>query len=88
MKHLVLLPLAQSAGADWHATSLAQAVYHVAIFSLLGIGLAVLGYKIFDLCTPGDLHKEIVENRNTAAALVGAAVILGVCVIVAAAIVG
>ena len=83
-----LPPLAQAAVVDWHATSLGQAVFHVAVFSLLGIGLAVLGYKIFDLCTPGDLHKEIVEHRNTAAALVGAAVILGVCVIVAAAIVG
>ncbi|MBC7365648.1 MAG: DUF350 domain-containing protein [Undibacterium sp.] len=88
MKFPVLLPLAQVAGVDWHATSLGQAIFYVVIFSLLGIGLAVVGYKIFDLCTPGELHKEIVENRNVAAALVGAAVIIGVCIIVAAAIVG
>ena len=88
MQLLELLPLAQSAGVDWHATSLPQAILYVVIFSLLGIGLAVLGYKIFDLCTPGDLHKEIVENRNVAAALVGGAVVIGVCIIVAAAIVG
>ena len=60
----------------------------IAIYTLVGIGLAILGYKLFDLCTPGDLHEEIVKNRNTAAALIGAAIILGVCVIVAAAIVG
>lgn len=88
MQFLELLPLAQGAGADWHATSFAQAILYVVIFSLLGIGLAVLGYKLFDLCTPGDLHKEILENRNVAAALVGGAVIIGVCIIVAAAIVG
>jgi uncharacterized membrane protein YjfL (UPF0719 family) len=88
MQLLELLPLAQGAGVDWHATSLAQAILYVVIFSLLGIGLAVVGYKIFDLCTPGDLHKEIVENRNVAAALVGGAVVIGVCIIVAAAIVG
>lgn len=60
----------------------------MALYALLGIGLAILGYKLFDRCTPGDLHEEIVKNRNSAAAVVGAAVILGVCLIVAAAIVG
>lgn len=88
MNTSVLLPLAQGAGVDWHATTLGQAIFYVVIFSLLGIGLAVLGYKIFDFCTPGDLNKEIVENRNIAAALLGAAVIIGVCIVVAAAIVG
>lgn len=60
----------------------------LAIYVLLGFGLAIIGYKVFDACTPGDMHEEIVKNRNTAAAIVGAAVILGVCLIVAAAIVG
>jgi len=60
----------------------------IAVYTLAGIGLAILGYKLFDWCTPGDLHEEIIKNRNTAAALIGAAIILGVCLIVAAAIVG
>jgi uncharacterized membrane protein YjfL (UPF0719 family) len=60
----------------------------VALYALLGIGLAILGYKLFDRATPGDLHEEIIKHRNTAAALVGAAVILGVCIIIAAAIMG
>lgn len=60
----------------------------VVVYALVGIGLAIVGYKLFDLCTPGDLHEEIVKNRNTAAALIGAAIIVGVCLIVAAAIVG
>ena len=58
------------------------------LYTLIGLGLAITGYKLFDRCTPGDLHEEIIKNRNTAAAIVGAAVILGVCLIVAAAIVG
>ena len=60
----------------------------MALYVLVGLGLAIVGYKLFDRCTPGDLHEEILKNRNTAAAIVGAAVILGVCLIVAAAIVG
>jgi uncharacterized membrane protein YjfL (UPF0719 family) len=47
-----------------------------------------VGYKVFDKCTPGDLTKEIIENKNVAAAIIGAAVILGVCIIVAAAMIG
>jgi putative membrane protein len=60
----------------------------MALYALVGTGLAIVGYKLFDRATPGDLHEEIIKNRNTAAAIVGAAVIIGVCLIVAAAIVG
>lgn len=81
------LPLAQ-ATLDWHAASLGQAVLYTVLFSLLGIGLAIVGYKLFDLCTPGKLHEEIFKNRNTAAALLGASVIIGVSIVVAAAIMG
>ena len=52
------------------------------------IAIAVVGFKIFDKCTPGNLTKEIIENKNVAAAIVGGAVILGVCLIVAAAMIG
>jgi uncharacterized membrane protein YjfL (UPF0719 family) len=58
------------------------------IYSLLGVLLAVLGYKIFDRLTPGDLHREIIENRNVAAAILCGTMILGVCIIVAAAMLG
>jgi uncharacterized membrane protein YjfL (UPF0719 family) len=79
---------AQPTSESWHATSLGGALGLTALFGLFGVVLAVAGYKLFDLCTPGQLHREIIENKNVAAAIVGAAVILGVCVIIAAAIVG
>jgi uncharacterized membrane protein YjfL (UPF0719 family) len=59
---------------------------HSALFGLTGIALAIAGFKIFDLLTPGSLQKEIFENRNMAAAVVTAAFILGVCIIVASAV--
>ena len=58
------------------------------IFVAIGVAAAIVGYKLFDKCTPGDLTKEILENKNVAAAIIGAAVILGVCIIVAAAMIG
>jgi uncharacterized membrane protein YjfL (UPF0719 family) len=73
---------------SWHAQSLPEALLYMLIFAVVGISIAVVGYKLFDRCTPGDLHREIVENKNVAAAIVGAAVILGVCIIVAAAMLG
>jgi amino acid transporter len=74
--------------ADWHPTTLAQAMVYTVLFSLVGIFMAILGYKLFDWATPGELHEEIIKNRNVAAALIGAAVIVGTCIIIAAAIVG
>ncbi|HKQ38140.1 MAG TPA: DUF350 domain-containing protein [Verrucomicrobiae bacterium] len=74
--------------ADWHAHSLGEAVWHTALFSMLGVVLAIIGYKLFDLATPGKLHHEILQNKNVAAAIIGAAVILGVCALVAAAMLG
>ncbi len=77
-----------AASPTWHAQSLGQAIANMLIFAALGIAAAVVGYKIFDKCTPGDLSKEILENKNVAAAIVAAAVILGVCLIVAVAMMG
>lgn len=73
---------------NWHAQSLGEAIGYMLLFTAVGVLAAVAGYKIFDQCTPGHLHKEIVENKNIAAAIIGAAVILGVCIIVAAAMLG
>ena len=60
----------------WHAQSLGQAIGYVLLFAAIGIAAAIVGYKLFDKCTPGDLSKEIVENKNVAAAIVAGAVIL------------
>jgi len=79
---------AADTAATWHAQNLGQAVGYMLLFAGVGVVAAVVGYKIFDKCTPGDLNKEIIENKNLAAAIVAAAVILGVCIIIAAAMLG
>ena len=83
------LAAADNGGApSWHAQSLPQALGYMLLFSGIGIVVAITGYKLFDKCTPGDMNKEIIENKNIAAAIVAAAVILGVSIIVAAAMLG
>lgn len=93
MKFSVLPVFAAATGAageaaTWHAQTLTEALLQMLLFAAVGIVAAVIGYKIFDRCTPGDLNREILENKNVAAAIVAGAVILGVCLIVAAAMIG
>jgi uncharacterized membrane protein YjfL (UPF0719 family) len=85
---LTLVAAETPAIPGWHAQSLAQAVGYMILFSAVGILMAIVGYKLFDKCTPGELHREVVENKNVAAAIIGGSVILGVCVIIAAAMLG
>ena len=73
---------------SWHAQTMWGALGNMVIFAVVGIVAAIAGYKVFDWCTPGDLNKEIVQEKNVAAAIVAGAVILGVCLIVAAAMIG
>ena len=54
------------------------------VFGLVGIGLVVLGFKVFDWLTPGiNIERELAEKNNIAVAIVTAAIILGICYIVA-----
>lgn len=74
--------------AGWHAQTIWEALFYMLIFAAVGIGAAITGYKLIDWCTPGNLSKEILENKNVAAAIVAGAMILGICIIVAAAMMG
>lgn len=57
------------------------------VFSLLGIVLAIAGFKIFDLAIKFDIEREICEKNNIAAAILAGAVVLGICLIVAVVVV-
>ncbi len=56
------------------------------IFALMGVLIFGLCFVIIDKLTPYNLWEEIVEKQNRALALVVAAMSLGICIIVAAAI--
>lgn len=65
--------------------SISHGLMLFAVFGLAGILMAIIGYKLFDKMTPGNLHKEIFENKNIAAAVLAGSVIIGVSLILAAA---
>ena len=58
------------------------------IFAVVGMVLALVAYRLLDLITPGCLSREIFENRNVAAAILGGSLVLGICIIIAAAVAG
>ena len=58
------------------------------VYSLVGILVFWLAFLVIDKLTPYDLWRELVEERNTALAIVIAAMCLGVAIIIASAIHG
>ncbi len=70
--------------SDW--SGFGAALLATAIFGLVGIGLMLLGFKVFDWLTPKiDLEKELGENKNVAVAIVVASVMIGIAIVIAAA---
>ena len=57
-----------------------------AIYALLGIVLFVLAFAAVNRLTPGTLWKELIEEHNTALAIVVGAMSIGISIIIAAAI--
>lgn len=64
------------------ATNVANAV----IYAAIGIVIFAGAFIIIDQVTPYHLWKEIVQEHNTALAILLGAMSLGICVIIAAAI--
>lgn len=74
-------PVANSTG--YRPATLWDQVVSTIVFSLVGIVIAIIGFKLFDLAIKFDLEKEICEKNNISAALLAGSVILGTCIIVA-----
>lgn len=70
-------------GSGYHPATLWDQVVSTIVFSMVGILIAILGFKLFDLAIKFDVEKEICEKNNMSAALLAASVILGTCIIVA-----
>ncbi|MEZ4226923.1 MAG: DUF350 domain-containing protein [Polyangiaceae bacterium] len=58
------------------------------VYSLIGIVMFALSFLVIKMITPFSLRKEIEEDQNTALAVMIGSVILGLSIIIAAAIGG
>ena len=57
-----------------------------AVYALLGIVLFALAFFAIERMTPGTLWRELIDEHNTALAVVVGAMAIGVSIIIAAAI--
>jgi putative membrane protein len=58
------------------------------VYAILGMVLLYIGYKVFDIVTPTDMQKKIFEENNVAVAVTVGAFILGLAIVIGAAIHG
>lgn len=68
--------------------SLIRGVVASLLYSSIGLGVFVIGFYLIRKIFPFDVHKEIEHDQNTALAIVIGSFILGLALIVAAAIHG
>jgi uncharacterized membrane protein YjfL (UPF0719 family) len=62
-------------------------VVDASILGVAGIALLIIGYYIWELVTPYNLRRELQENKNLAVAVVVAAFILGMAIVIGAALI-
>ena len=56
------------------------------VYAVLGGGLLLVAYKVFDWTTPLDLSHKIFEENNSAAAIMAGAFLIALALIISAAI--
>lgn len=56
------------------------------IYSVLGIVILTISFYVIEKITPENTWKEMVQNRNTAVAMIASAFILAIAIIIASAI--
>jgi uncharacterized membrane protein YjfL (UPF0719 family) len=67
---------------------LANVLITTAIFTVFGLIVFAIAYTIIVKATPFSVRKELEEDHNTAIAIVIGSIILGIALIIAAAIQG
>jgi putative membrane protein len=57
------------------------------VYGLLGLILLLIGYYLYELITPWSVKEELITHRNPAVGMVVAAFIVGMAIVIAAAII-
>ncbi|NOS93476.1 MAG: DUF350 domain-containing protein [Cyclobacteriaceae bacterium] len=56
------------------------------VYSVIGISILSISFWIFDKVTPGTLWRELIEEHNTALAIVAGAFMIAMAIIIGSAI--
>ncbi len=58
------------------------------VYGLIGTAMAVFAAKVVDWMTPGSLFKQLTDEKNVPLAIFAGLMVLGICIIIAASILG
>lgn len=83
----ILSPTLAFAAATVTGEPLVDGIVLTVLYSIVGIIMTFVAYKVVDLITPGNLSADIGKG-NVALAILTGCFVLGISIIIAAAIVG
>jgi putative membrane protein len=61
-------------------------IVNAVLYAGIGIGIFIAAFFVIDKITPYHLWKEIVQEHNTALAILLGAMSVGICIIIASAV--
>jgi putative membrane protein len=61
-------------------------IVNAVLYAAIGIGIFIVAFFVIDKITPYHLWKEIVQEHNTALAILLGAMSVGICIIIASAV--
>ena len=73
---------------DASFSGLVSGVIATVLYSFVGIIMASIGFKVVDWLTPGNLAEQVAVKGNRALAILAGSMILGICIIIASAVIG
>lgn len=80
---ITALLIASPAHAQGDLSAFAAELGSTILYSVVGIVMAVIGFKVVDWLTPGDLAEEVAHKENRALAVLAGSMMVGVCIIIA-----
>jgi len=78
------IAMAQEGALDGFTAELISTI----VYSIVGIVMGVVGFKVVDWLTPGNLAEEVANKENRALAVLAGSMMLGVCIIIASVLIG
>jgi putative membrane protein len=83
----VLLTLAQSGAPSW-LQALGQNLLTAGVYTVFGVIVFAIAFVTMTKLTPFSVRKEIEEDQNTSLAIIMGSVVIGLAIIIAAAVHG
>ena len=80
---LILVHAGAAHAQSGRGETLLVGILDTIVYSLVGIVMTAIGFKVVDWLTPGNLAEEIAHKENRALAILAGAIMLGICIIIA-----